>query len=171
MGGFPKWDVREVDGSKVLAKTIANPLFQRTMGFIGDPDMSDYTMQADIMSDGNRRIMSTAGLVNQRYLIRLKPNHRELEISSNVERIEHAVPFRMRPGVWYTLKTRVDLAPDGSATVRAKAWPREEAEPEAWTAEFTHKHGHTHGAPGIYGFALQSRFRAYIDNIKVTPNE
>ena len=27
------------------------------------------------------------------------------------------------------------------------------------------------GAPGIYGFALQTRFRVYADNLAVTPNE
>ncbi|MCA9299489.1 MAG: PQQ-binding-like beta-propeller repeat protein [Phycisphaerales bacterium] len=170
IGGFPKWDVREVDGSKVLAKTIEDPLFQRTMGFLGDPSWSDYTMTMDVMSDGNRRLMSTAGMVNQRYLILLKANHRELEISSNEERIKHAVPFRMTPGTWYTLKSRVDLDESGAATVRARVWERGTPEPDEWTIEFTHAHGHRHGAPGIYGFALQSRFRSYIDNIRVEPN-
>ncbi|MCH7602440.1 MAG: PQQ-binding-like beta-propeller repeat protein [Planctomycetes bacterium] len=171
MGGWPKWDVRVVDGSKVLAKTISNPIFQRVMGFIGHPDQSNYTTRMDIMSEGNRRTMSTAGIVNQRYVILLKGNHRQLEIQSNVDRIKHTVPFRMKPGVWYTLVTRVDMGSDGSATIRAKAWPRDEAEPEAWTAEFTHQNGHTHGAPGLYGFAPQSRYRVYIDNLSVTPNE
>jgi len=170
ISGWPKWDVRVVGDSKVLAKTLDNPILQRTMGFIGDPSMSNYTMQADIMTEGNRRIMSGAGVVNQRYLVILQGNSRELEIQSNEERIKHTVPFRMTPGVWYTLKTRVDLDDSGAATVRAKAWPRDEAEPEAWTSEFTHKNGHRHGAPGIYGFAPQSRVPVYIDNIRVTPN-
>ena len=38
------------------------------------------------------------------------------------------------------LKTRVDVADDGSGVVRAKAWPRDEAEPEAWTIEVPHTH-------------------------------
>jgi outer membrane protein assembly factor BamB len=171
IGGWPKWDVREVDGSHVLAKTIANPILQRTLGFIGDPGWSNYTARIDVMTDGNRRLMSSAGVINQRYLIALKGNHRQLEIQSNVERVKHTVPFRMRPNVWYRLLTRVDMGPDGSATVRAKAWPRDEPEPEAWTAEYTHRHGHTHGAPGIWGFAPQSRYRVYVDNITVTPND
>ena len=77
----------------------------------------------------------------------MRPTCRELEISSNVERIKHAVPFRVRPKTWYTLKTRVDLAADGTATVRAKVWPRDDAEPDAWTASFTHRHGHASRAP------------------------
>lgn len=171
ISGFPKWDVAEQDGSKVLRKTLSNAIFQRTMGFFGDSRQTNYTMQADIMSEGNRRTMSAAGLVNQRYLIALKGNQRTLEISSNFERIKHTVPFRMRPGTWYTLKTRVDVDEFGAATIWAKAWPRDEQEPEAWTASFTHTNGHTEGAPGIYGFAPQSRFPVYVDNITVTPND
>ena len=44
--------------SKVLAKTIDNKFFQRATVFIGTPEMSHYTIQADVMSDGNRRKMS-----------------------------------------------------------------------------------------------------------------
>lgn len=171
IGGFPKWDVREVDGSKVLAKTLGNPLFMRTQTFFGDASASNYTMQADIMSDGNRRMMSGAGLINQRYLILLKGNSRELEIQSNIFRFQHTVPFRMRPGVWYRLKTRVDMTVDGAAIIRAKAWARDDAEPAEWTAEYTHNNGHAHGAPGLYGFAPQSRYKVYVDNIIVTPND
>lgn len=166
-----KWEVREVDGGHVLARTIDRALFQRTMSFIGHPDLRNYTAQIDVMSDGNRRMMSTAGLINQRYMILLKGNHQQLEISSNQERIKHAVPFRWRPRVWYRLRSRVDTQSDGSAIVRAKAWPRDEPEPDGWTIEFVHAHGHAKGAPGLFGFTPQSRFRVYIDNIMVTSNE
>lgn len=138
IGSFPKWRVVEMDGTKVLEKTIANPLFQRVMTFVGDPAQSNYTMQADVRTEGNRRLMSTVGVVNQRYLIVLKANERKLEIQSNEERIKQSVPFRMNPNTWYTLKTRVDVDVDGTAVVRAKAWPRDEAEPDAWTIELTH---------------------------------
>ena len=40
-------------------------------------------MQVDIRTDGNRRIMCAAGVVNQRYLIILKGNHQKLEVTSN----------------------------------------------------------------------------------------
>ena len=166
-----KWEVREVDGAQALVRTLTNPLFQRSMGFIGHPEMSNYTIQADLMSEGNRRTMSPVGVVNQRYLIVLKGNHRELEVSSNDERLKVSVPFRSRPKVWYTLKSRVDLAEDGSGVVRAKVWQRDEPEPDEWTLSVPHNNAHTHGAPGLYGFALQSRFRVYVDNLSVTPNE
>lgn len=166
-----KWEVVERDGNKLLAKTIRNPLFQRAMGFIGHPDESGYTMQMDIMSDGNRRILSTAGMVNQRYLILLKGNHQEIEISSNMERVKESASFRWKPQVWYTLKSRVDLDEHGVATIRAKAWPRNEPEPEEWNIVVTHANGHRHGAPGLYGFTPQSRYRIYVDNISVAPND
>jgi len=81
------------------------------------------------------------------------------------------VPFKIKAGVWYTLVLRVDVAQDGSGIVRAKAWPRDEPEPSDWTIEVPHAQAHTHGAPGIFGFAPQSRFRVYVDNFSVTPNE
>ena len=166
-----KWEVRELDGGKVLARTIDMPLFQRTMSMIGHPDMRNYTAQVDIRTDGNRRMMSSAGLVNQRYLIALKGNHQELEISSNMELLKESVPFRWKANTWYRLKTRVDVDPRGTATVQAKVWKRDDAEPEEWTLQVRHPKGHTHGSPGLYGFTPQSRFRVYLDNLSVTPND
>ncbi len=171
IGARAKFEVRELDGSKVLAKTLDNTLFQRSMATFGTPEMSDYTMQLDVKSDGNRRSMSTAGLIHQRYLASLKGNHQELEISSNMERMKESVPFRWQPGSWYTLKTRVDVAADGSGVIRAKAWKRDEPEPEAWTIEVSHAHAHRRGSPGLFGFSPQSRFCVYVDNLQVTPND
>jgi hypothetical protein len=170
IGARFKFEVREVEGSKVLAKTLDNIFFQRATVFFGPPDAKNYTLEADIMSDGNRRTMSTVGLINQRYLIALLGNSQELEVSSNQERVKVAVPFRWAPHTWYRLKTRVDVTPDGSGIVRAKAWKRGDPEPENWTIEVPHKHAHTHGSPGLFGFAPQSLFRVYIDNISATPN-
>ena len=55
--------------------------------------------------------------------------------------------------------------------MRAKAWKRDQPEPNAWTIEMPHKHAHQQGAPGIYGFALQNQFRVYVDHITVTANK
>ena len=77
IGARFKFDVREKDGGKVLAKTIDNKFFQRATVFIGTPEMSNYTIQADVMSDGNRRKMSEVGLINQRYLVLLKGNEQK----------------------------------------------------------------------------------------------
>ena len=80
--------------------------------------MRDYTVQADVMSEGNRRSMSTVGVVNQRYVIALKGNWQQLEVTSNYDRIKVGVPFSWQPGKWYRIKTRVDVADDGSGVVR-----------------------------------------------------
>jgi outer membrane protein assembly factor BamB len=175
IGARFKFEVREKDGNKALVKTIDNPFFQRGFVFMGDPNLKNYTIQADVMSEGNRRKMSEVGIINQRYLIVLKGNEQKLEINSNLERLR--VPaagdppnFRWSPNVWYRLKARVDTAPDGSGIIRAKAWKRDEPEPEKWTLEVSHKTAHQSGCPGLYGFAPLAQ-RVYVDNILVTPND
>jgi hypothetical protein len=171
IGGRFRWEVREHDGSKVLAKTTDNPFLSRALTFIGSPDESNYTLSADLMSDGNRRGMGEMGLINQRYIIRLKGNEDKIEVNSNVERLRVSAPVTLAPKVWYRLKTRVDMASDGTATIRAKVWKRGEPEPAAWTIEVNHEHGHASGVPGLYGLSPQPAFRVYIDNIEITPNQ
>ncbi len=165
-----KFEIREKDGSKALVKTIDNKKLQRGTVFFNRSDLSNYTIEADVMTEGNRRKMSEVGLINQRYLIDLKGNAQQLEISSNQELFKESVPFKVQPNVWYHLKSRVDVAADGSGVIRAKVWPREEKEPEAWTIEAKHPHAHTEGSPGLFGFAPQEQ-RCWIDNIEVTPNK
>ena len=170
IGGRFKWDVRDLDGNKVLAKTLAPVFFQRATTFLGNPDMKNYTVQADVMTDGNRRMKSEVGVINQRYLITLKGNSNEIEVSSNQERLKVAAPFTIAAKQWYTLKTRVDLNADGSGVIKGKAWTKGEPEPDKWTIEVPHKNAHQQGAPGLFGFALQGKQRVYMDNISVTPS-
>lgn len=170
IGARLKWEVREQDGNKVLAKTLDRVLFQRSLSFIGDPDLKNYTLQADVMTDGNRRVKSVVGLINQRYIIALIGNANVIEISSNHERVKHSVPFRISANKWYTLKTRVDTNDDGSGVVRGKVWVKGEPEPEEWTIEFEHKNVHKVGAPGLFGFSPQSQKSVFVDNIAITQN-
>ena len=167
--GKIKWDVREREGSKVLAKTTDKLIHHRAITFIGHPDDSNYVMTADMKTDGNRRGAGEVGLMHQRYIISLRGNHDELEVNSNVERYRRSVPFKVRPDVWYRMMTRVDTNPDGSGVIRAKVWPRDEDEPADWTIEAKTDHVHTHGSPGLYGLSPQDKFRVYIDNIEVRP--
>lgn len=170
IGARLKWEVIDVDGNKALSKTLDRVLFQRSLSFIGHPDLSNYTMQADVMTDGNRRIKSVVGLINQRYIISLVGNANILEVSSNHERVKESVPFRISANTWYTLKTRVDIAEDGSGVIRAKAWAKGEDEPEAWTIEVNHKKAHAKGAPGLFGFSPQAQKTVFVDNISIVPN-
>ena len=61
------------------------------------------------------------------------------------------------------------MAPDGSGVVRAKAWKKQDPEPEAWTLEAPHQQANKNGCPGLFGFSAQD-MRVYIDNILVRPN-
>ena len=155
----------------MLAKTLDTVLFQRGLTFIGVPDSKNYTVQADVMTYGNRRIKSVVGLINQRYIIALVGNSNLLEVSSNHEHFNEAVPFPIAANEWYTLKTRVDVAEDGSGVIRAKAWKKGEPEPDAWTIEAKHSHAHAMGAPGVYGFSPQAQKSVFIDNLSVTQND
>lgn len=174
IGARFKFDVRDKDGTKALTKTIDNRFFQRATVFLGAPEAKDYTIQADVMSEGNRRKMSEVGIINQRYVIVMKGNEQKLEVSSNFERLrvpaaEDPPNFRWQPNIWYTLKARVDVTADGSGVIRAKAWKRGDPEPDAWALEVPHKHAHQNGSPGLFGFAPQD-MRVFIDNISVAPN-
>ncbi len=170
IGARFKWEVHTLDGNKVLAKTIENKLFQRAITFIGTPDMKNYTVQADVMSEGNRRKMSEVGIINQRYAVILKGNAQELEINSNLELIRVSVPFKWSAKKWYQIKSRVDVAADGSGVVRAKAWEKGQPEPEGWLVEVPHKNAHASGSPGLFGFS-PTEMRVYVDNVLVTPNK
>jgi outer membrane protein assembly factor BamB len=169
IGARFKFEVREKDGTKCLTKTIDNKFFQRATVFLGAPDAKNYTIEADVMSDGNKRKMSEVGIINQRYAIVLKGNDQKLEVSSNFERLREAVEFKWQPNVWYHLKSRVDIAADGAGVVRAKAWKKGDPEPDAWTIEVKHKIAHQEGSPGLFGFSPQD-MRVFIDNIKVNSN-
>jgi outer membrane protein assembly factor BamB len=169
IGARFKFEVREKDGSKVFSKATDNRFFQRAFVFIGAPDAKNYTMEADVMSDGNRRKMSEVGIINQRYLIELKGNEQKLEINSNLERLRAVTDFNWQAKVWYHLKSRVDVATNGSGTIRAKAWKRGDPEPEKWTLEVPHKTAHRSGSPGLFGFSPQD-MKVYIDNVSVTAN-
>jgi outer membrane protein assembly factor BamB len=167
-----KFEIRKAPGAednKALVKTIDNKRLQRGSVFINRSDLSNYTVEADVLSEGNKRKMSEIGLFNQRYLINLKGNAQALEISSNQELLSKSAPFKWSPNVWYHLKTRVDVAKDGSGVVRAKAWKKADPEPEAWTIEVPLKEMHREGSPGFFSFTPQEQ-RAWIDNISVTPN-
>src|SRR4030095_9171301 len=114
IGARFKFEIREKEGSKVLAKSIDNKFFQHATVFIGEADTSNYTIEADVMSDGNRRKMSDVGVINQHYLIVLKGNEQKIEVNSNLERLRVSQDFKWIPNTWYQLKAKVDRNSDGS---------------------------------------------------------
>jgi hypothetical protein len=169
IGARFKFEIHDLNGNKVLAKTMENPFFQRATVFIGDRSTKNYTIEADVMSEGNKRVMSEIGLVNQRYYIVLKGASKEVAVNSTEALFHVSAPFEAAPNTWYHMKTRVDVAQDGSGVVRGKVWKTGGPEPAAWTIEAHHNHANTEGSPGLFAFAPQKRI--YIDNITVTSNE
>ncbi len=169
IGARFKFEVRDLNGNKVLAKTMDNPFFQRATVFIGEPSTKNYTIEADVMSEGNKRVMSEIGLVNQRYYIVLRGAAKEVAVNSPEALFHVSAPFEAAPNTWYHMKTRVDVAPDGSGVIRGKVWKKGDPEPDAWTIEAHHKHANLEGSPGLFAFAPQKRI--YIDNVTVTSNE
>ncbi len=171
IGARFKFDVRELNGNKVFAKTFDRLLFQRGTVFVAPSNLSNYTMQADVMTDGSARAKSDIGLINQRYLICLRGNAGKLEISSNLERLKQEAVFKVSANTWYTLKTRVDVNADGSGVVRGKVWDKSQPEPEAWTVEAKVTRAHTQGSPGIFGFTPLNQKRVFLDNLSITSNQ
>jgi outer membrane protein assembly factor BamB len=170
IGARFKFQVMEKDGSKVFGKSFDRLLFQRASVFFAPSHLKNYTMQADVLTEGNARSKADIGLINQRYLVCLRGNAGKLEVSSNPERLKQEVSFKMTANKWYTLKCRVDVAADGSGVVQAKAWEKGTAEPDAWTIEVKVPRAHTNGSPGIFGFTPLNQKRMYLDNLSVTPN-
>ena len=170
LGARMRWQVQLAGENHMAGNTLDRVLFQRAINFIGHKDMSDYTMEADVMTDGDRRIKSNVGLINQRYIFVLVGNSQKLEVVSNYDRFRHSVPFTIKTNTWYRLKTKIDRLEDGTGLIRAKAWLKDEEEPEAWVLEIPHQVPHTQGAPGIYAMSPQSKKKVYIDNIKIFQN-
>ena len=171
IGARFKFQVMEKDGNKVFGKSFDRLLFQRGTVFVAPSNLSNYTMQADVMTDGSARSKADIGLINQRYLICLRGNANKLEISSNLERLAQTGVFKVSANTWYTLKTRVDANADGSGVVRGKVWPKGQPEPEAWTVEAKVAKVHTQGSPGIFGFTPLNQKRVYLDNLSITGNK
>ncbi len=170
LGARVKWSVIEREGEKVVTNVLDSVIKQRTMNFVGHHDLSNYTFSADVLTDGNRRIKSSVGLVNQRYLIALVGNWRILEVTSNHDRLKVSVPFDFKANTWYRLVTKVRENGDGTGVVMAKAWPKTEAEPEEWTIEVPVDRLHPKGAPAIYALSPQAKKRVFIDNLEIVSN-
>ena len=88
----------------VAGNTLDRVLFQRAINFLGHKDMSNYTMEADVMTDGDRRIKSNVGLINQRYIFVLVGNSQKLEVVSNLIDFGIQFPFQSEQILGIALK-------------------------------------------------------------------
>jgi outer membrane protein assembly factor BamB len=174
-----KFAVRAIDGNKVLVKLADNPFAfaKRTRPFFGPPDLTNYTIEADVRSMERRRQMGDVGIVAQRYELVLFGNHQRLELQPWQPETQRTVKvdYKWKPDTWYTLKLEVQTLDGSKVRARGKVWPKGEPEPTAWTVERVDPIGSHKGSPGIYADAMNSAPQGgsemYYDNIRVYRNK
>ena len=164
-----KFDVKDLEGGKVLQRREDNTLTRRARVFFGTADMSDYTVEMDVRTVERRRQQGDVGVIAQRYVVVLFGNSQRVELQpwQPVVKMTASAPFQWKADTWYRVKLEVQNLPDGKTRARAKAWPRGDAEPAAWLVEKVDPIGHRSGSPGLYA---DSAFGAFYDNIKVYKN-
>jgi outer membrane protein assembly factor BamB len=174
-----KFAVQQKDGSKVLVKmaTNASPLVCRANAFISKPELTDYTIEADVMGSKKHDDMPDAGVVACRYTLMLDGNKQRLRLVSwdALPRVDKSIDWPWKPGQWYHLKLAVEIQGD-KAIARGKAWPREQSEPAAWTVEFEDPCPNLEGSPALYGYATgiienEPGAEIYYDNVRIVPNK
>ena len=170
MRAFVKIKPVELNGNAVMMvsggqKLKSRPSHQVGLGHEG---MKNYTIQSDVMMLEQSRKIASVGLSCNRYNFILKGNNSKMEILSWAphKRMGAEAKFVAEPGVWYTIKMKVDTT-DTEATVYGKVWKRDEPEPKDWTMTQTDPHPNQSGSPGLYYYALAD---CYFDNVIVTQN-
>jgi hypothetical protein len=163
-----KFQVRDVEGKKVLVKLADNPFTRRARTFIGPTNWSNYTVETDVFATEKRRQMGDGGVVAQRFQLALFGNHQRVELQGWQPETERTVlkEFPWKKDTWYHLKLEVQNLPNGSVRARGKVWPTADPEPAEWTVERTEAMAEKTGAAGLYADAP---YEVYFDNFKVTP--
>jgi hypothetical protein len=160
--------------------------------WMGSPEMSDYTIQADVqlttgladtdgpsddepeypaeLSGGATGTLPTIGIVNSGYTLALFGPNQEVRLyswCSHDKRTQLAESMKVEPGKWYSLKLKV--VPEGDhAHAMGKVWERGTDEPAEWSLEFVDESPILHGAPGLFGDSKVAEI--FVDNMEVTEN-
>ncbi len=169
VGGGNPWEIRTVDGSKVLVKVVRDVGLLRNEAFFGPSTLAGYTIQADVFSEKKGRKIPDIGIIANGYILDLMGGSQQVQIRSWASELRNSkdAAFPWEPGTWLTMKLRVDVRKDG-CHVAGKVWPRGEAEPAAWTLEVDDPLPIAGGSPGLIGY---SPVEIFYDNIRVTKNE
>ncbi len=164
-----KFEVREMDGGKVLVKLADNAFTKRARAYMGPDNWFNYTVEADVRATEKRRQMGDAGVVAQRYSLVLFGNSQKVELESWQPETARTVraPFAWKPDTWYHLKLQVQNLPDGKVRARGKVWIASEPEPADWMLEKIDSIPNRQGSPGIYADAP---FEVFFDNLRVYSN-
>ncbi|HTQ79864.1 MAG TPA: PQQ-binding-like beta-propeller repeat protein [Thermoanaerobaculia bacterium] len=168
VGAPTKYIGKETADGKVLAKPPVTRGLDRSNVAIGPPTLHDYTVQADLLGTQTGLVRPDMGLVASGYILDLMGNHQRLQLRAwDTElRLMEQVDYKWEPNRWYTMKLTVDTRGQ-EGLIRAKVWPRGEAEPEAWTVTAHDPRPVRHGSPGLYGYSASE---IQYDNFKVTEN-
>ena len=165
---FVKIKPVDLDGDTAMMVSGGSKLKSRPSHQVGlgTEDMTDYTIQADVMMKEQSRKLGSVGLSCNRYNFILKGNNSKLELLSWAphKRMGVEEKFVVEPDAWYTMKMKVDVT-DSEAKVYGKVWKRGEEEPADWSITQTDPHPNKSGSPGIYSYALAD---CYFDNVIVT---
>lgn len=162
--------LRKVGDNTVAVKVTTIPKGTRSRGWLGQSELSDYTIQADVMGAKPADKMPDIGLSAQGYTLDMQGDQQKLQVrlwDAQLERFSKTIDFAWEPNKWYTMKFQASVK-DDKATLRAKVWPRDEKEPSQWTLEATDDLPVYAAAPGMFGNATNAEI--FIDNIKVYPN-
>jgi outer membrane protein assembly factor BamB len=164
-----KFVVKEVDGNKVLSQPVRARGLQRSITYMGESDLTDYTVQVDGRGAQKGRRRTDIGVIAAGYTLDLMGNNQRLEIRTwpSERRIATAVDFPWEMDTWYRLKLSVDVDGD-KAVVRGKAWKAADPEPEDWTITVEDPLPIAGGSPGLVGYAPAE---ILYDNFKVMVNQ
>ncbi len=160
-GGWTNTQLRfvtsKIDGNTVLTKTasIAVPFYREWYAFIGTPDMSDYTVEADVMGEQVGANLPNMGVTANRYIFQMVGNEQLLRLTAwdAVPRVSAELDYPWKPNVWYRIKLTAKVEGD-AAKVLGKVWPKGQPEPADWTIELDDPNPNRNGPPGLYGSAL-----------------
>lgn len=162
---------RKIDGNGVLCKITTIPKGTRSQGWMGHPDLHDYTIQADVLAFSRQDKLPDGGLIAQRYTLDLMGASEQLQFRTwtpQLNRFSKNSPLQWKPYVWYTMKMRAENK-DGKAVLSGKIWPRGETEPEEWTIVAEDIAPNKIGSPGLFGNTKDGEF--FYDNLTVTRNQ
>ena len=174
-----KFVVGTVDGVKVLKKVTdkASPLVARGNAYIGLPDLTDYTIEADVMGGQVGENLPDFGVVANRYVLMFQGNSQKLRVVSwdALPRVDNTIGYKVLPGVWYRMKLTVEIKGD-RGMIRGKAWPREGAEPTEWSVSLDDPRPNREGSPALYGYVTghvgpTPGTDIFYANVRVTPNK
>ncbi|WP_437192008.1 PQQ-binding-like beta-propeller repeat protein [Planctomicrobium sp. SH527] len=161
---------RKIDGNGVICKVTTIPKGTRSQGWMGPTDLTNYTIQSDVLSFSRLGKLPDAGLIGQRYTFDLMGASKQLQVRTwtpQLNRFSASVSFEWKPEVWYTMKLKTSVK-DGKALVQGKIWVRGEPEPEAWSIEAADISPNLIGSPGLFGNTKDGEF--FYDNLTVTRN-